>query len=531
MDSELAAPRRRAIPVEPDDEASSGRQLFKYISGEEWREYRIILKVFADTSFAEFTPDQVAVEVLQDGVTPEVVPDRLESLRRWGNLAVSSSVGNPSSLEDYYRRRNRYLITRSGQAVFELVEGVLAGFGEIGDVEAGRLPDLHRALRTLVDYATSGLDRTDSESLTSTVRTIFDLHDLFTTELTQFFADLNQWQSRYDLNTDEVQLFAGVLVSYVGEKLTEIQRMAPPIARALAEVRPHLPTLVPALNVGLAARVDAVELGGNVAVRRMRGTQLSDWEHLEAWFSAPLGRQSRLDRHTRQALTAVRTLTANVTRLSRVGLGTASKRSDFIRLAGFFDRAATADEAHEIASAAFGLGSCRRLGTLAEDADDPMPTNTSWVHAPRAVVPVSLKEHGGTNVRGSPTPIRNRRVERSLMRQERERQRMGREAAAAELLSCAGDNGLINGADISTAAFSLLRDLISRSGHRAGFVTERRSADESGVICTVRRANGATTVVDCPDGRLIMQGLVVAVAAAHDAAGKAAEALSVPATS
>ena len=43
------------------------------------------------------------------GINLDAVPDRLESLRRWGNLTVSSSIGNPSSLADYYRRRSRYL--------------------------------------------------------------------------------------------------------------------------------------------------------------------------------------------------------------------------------------------------------------------------------------------------------------------------------------------------------------------------------------------------------------------------------------
>ena len=80
-----------------------------------------------------------------------MVAGRLESLRRWGNLTVSSSIGTPASLDDYYRRRNRYLITRAGQEVHELVEGVLAGVDEIGDVQAGRLRDLHRSLGELAE--------------------------------------------------------------------------------------------------------------------------------------------------------------------------------------------------------------------------------------------------------------------------------------------------------------------------------------------------------------------------------------------
>ncbi|MCY4664878.1 MAG: TIGR02677 family protein [Acidimicrobiaceae bacterium] len=489
------------------------RLMFRYLAVPEWRDYRTILGVFAGTFFAEFTPEEVAAEpaVVDAGIDPAVVPDRLESLRGWGNLTASSPVGNPPSLEDYYRRRNRYLITRAGQEVFELVEGVLCGVDEITDVQAGRLRDLDRDLRELGEHAAEGFDRASAEELAGKVRSVFDVHERFTTELTQFFADLNQWQSRYDLNADEVQLFAGVLVSYVSEQLAEIERMTRPIARRLDAILPRLPQLLDRLSSGLAARVEDAGLAGSVAVRHLPGNASRDWEHLAEWFVAPAGRTARLDQLTRQAVAAVRTLTANVTRLSRAGLGATSRRSDFLRLARFFDGASTADDAHEIAAAAFGLFSCRRLGTLSGDADDPQPSSTSWQDAPRAVVPLSLRERGDVTQRGRPTPLRDRRRERELIQRDRELRRVSREAAAAELLSCADPGGRIDGAEMSVAGFSMLRDLISRSGHGRDGHSSQRTATESGVRLTISRIEGATTTVKCPEGRLVMRGLAVSV--------------------
>ena len=496
-------------------DSARARQLFRYLGGEEWRDYRTILRVFAGTFFAEFTPEEVAAEfaVVAAGIDASVVPDRLESLRRWGNLTVSSSVGNPSSLDDYYRRRNRYLVTRAGQEVYDLTERVLTGIDELADVQAGRLRDLHRALIDLGDYGDAGFDHVDAELLTDRVRAVFDLHERFTTELTQFFAELNLWQSRYDLNADEVQLFAGVLVTYVSEQLQEIERMTRPISTSLERILPRLADLVPALRSGLAGRVDDAGLAGRVSVRRLPGTSAGDWEYLAAWFVALPGRRSRLDELTRQAVAAVRTLTANVTRLSRVGLGAVSRRSDFVRLARFFDQAASVDEAHEIAAAAFGLGSCRRLGMLSADIDDPVPTGTPWRDAPRALVPVQLRTRGDTAQRGAATPIRDRRHERDLLRRSRELDRAARETAASELVACAGEDGSIDGASMSVASFSLLRDLVSRSGFSAAVGADLRSATHLGVRCEVRRVDGAETVVDCPEGRFVMSDLVVTVMA------------------
>ncbi|MYJ30230.1 MAG: DUF2397 family protein, partial [Acidimicrobiaceae bacterium] len=346
------------------------RLLFRYLGGEEWQEYRAILRVFADTFFAEFTPDDVAEGTL---IHVDTARDRLESLRRWGNLTVSSSVGNPTSLDDYYRRRHRYLITRAGQEVFDLVERMLAAVDEIGDVQTARLRDLHRALETVLEHLAPPEDMApDAPSiLTDAVRTVFDIHDRFTTELTQFFVQLNEWQNRYDLTPDEVHVFASVLVDYVSEQLTEIERVAGPIGRSIERLLDRLDNLLPALKSGLADRIDEAGLSDAMAVRRLKGADGQEWHHLAAWFVRTPGRPSRLDQHTRQALAAVRTLTTNVSRLARLGTAMSSRRSDFVRLAGFFDRAPAAEQAHMIAAAAFGLGSCRRLGTLSSDSDDP----------------------------------------------------------------------------------------------------------------------------------------------------------------
>ena len=494
------------------------RLLFRYLGGEEWSEYRSILRVFADTFFAEFTPEDVAART---GADADTARDRLESLRRWGNLTVSSSVGNPSSLDDYYRRRHRYLITRSGQEVFDLVEGVLAAAGEIGDVQAGRLRDLHRALDTVLEHTPSaaGMLPGTANNLAGAVRTVFDVHDSFTTELTHFFAHLNEWQNRYDLTPDEVQVFASVLVDYVGEQLTDIERMTGPIGRSLEMVLARLDDLLPALRSGLAARVEDAGLGSSMVVRRIKGTEDQHWRHLAAWFVRAPGRPSRLDQHTRQALAAVRTLTTNVSRLARLGTGMSSRRSDFVRLAGFFNRAASAGTAHELASAAFGLGACRRLGTPAADADDPAPTSTPWTDAPRATVPVSLRERGDISTRGSASPMRDRSRELEMLRRRRELERVARDRTASELLACADETGRIDGAELSRDCFVMLRDLVSRSGHGVKPGSPYRRAVEAGVRCEVRQVPGSRTVVKSPEGRLAMHGLEVTVTASSDPGG------------
>lgn len=76
---------------------AAGRDLFRYVVTPEWADYRAIMGVFADTFFSEFTPEDVAARLADAGHMLEtvIVGERLDSLRRWGNLTVSSAVGNP----------------------------------------------------------------------------------------------------------------------------------------------------------------------------------------------------------------------------------------------------------------------------------------------------------------------------------------------------------------------------------------------------------------------------------------------------
>jgi uncharacterized protein (TIGR02677 family) len=486
---------------EGDDDA---RKLFRYVTGDEWREYRAIMGVFAGTFFSEFTPEDVATRLQVGGVDldSELVGVRLDSLRRWGNLTVSSSVGSPTSLADYYRRRNRYLITRAGQEVHDVVEGVLARVDEVRDISTGRLRALHDALRALLAVDAAAVDPVELADL---VLAVFDPHHTFTSEITQFFAAINQWQSRYDLTPDEFTFFAEVLVSYVAERLDEIERTSRPIGRILVELEPRVADIVDRAHRGLASRVD--EAGLAIAVSRRAGTSLDDWQHLIGWFVNRGGRPSRIDQLGREAVSAIRTLTLNLTRLSRVGIGAASRRADFLRLARFFADG-DPDDMPRLAVAAFGLHPTNHWGVPAADADDPVATATPWASAPRATVPVSLRERGDTTARGRTSPIPDRTAEQHMIRRRREQELEAQRRVDAELLAEPG----IHGRMLSAAGLARLQQLIGRAVHRPPVHGATATSVDGALSCTVERTPGHDTVVSSPDGTLTLLALRVVVA-------------------
>lgn len=485
-------------------DVETGRLLFRYITGDEWQEYRRIMAVFAGTFFSDFTPEEVEQRLAEAGLSlPDgVVPARLESLRRWGNLTVSSVTGTPASLADYYRRRNRYLITRAGQEVHEAVEGVITRIDEVRDVSTGRLRSLLEALGNL---AATDVHSCDPDRLAEMVRAVFDPHQAFTSEITQFFAAINQWQNRYDLDPEEFSFFAQVLVGYVTDRLGEIERASRPVAAALSALTDSFPVVADRANRGLAARVEEAGLAGAVSVSRAPGTSVEDWQHLAGWFLGTAHRPARIEQLRRDAVAAVRTLTLNLTRLSRVGLSGSSRRADLLRLARLVSEQPEA--AADLVNAGFGLFPPDHYGSLGADADDPVSIATPWPEAPQATVPLSLRERGDTAARGNASPLPDRSAAQQQIRRRREQELAALRRAESELVAGA----MLDGHALSPAALSRLQLLIGRALSRMPVDATDFSFDEGSVVLTLTRTGAGGTVVRTAEGTLSFDRLQVAV--------------------
>ncbi len=485
-------------------------EVFAYIN--ESPEYRSILAVFAGTFFAELAPDDVAARLAVEGIDLPVdtVAQRLESLRAWGNLDVSASVGAVSTIADYYRRRNRYLITRIGQEVHELVEAVLAQVDEVRDVSVGRLDGIAAALETLlrIDVTTA-----DPGDLSDAVRAVFDPHRAFSAEITQFFAAINQWQARYDLDETEFAFFSEVLVGYVGERLEALERRARPIGTLLERLGPRIPVLVERAGGGLAARVAEAGLA-DVRVRTELGSRIEDWENLSAWFRGRAGTPSRITTLGRDAVDAVRTLTQNLTRLSRSGLGGSSRRADHLRLASWFQDAGRTDPDRlpRLAAAAFGMFSCRHLSGVPGDEADQVPPTTSWWDAPPTPVPLSLRERGDTTNRGRSAQMVDRSVQRQHLLQRRYAEEQQAAQARSELLRAAAGNGaLMDGTLLSARGLRALQRLLGPATAAMGPGRNKGEAEDEDLRCIVERRTGESTSVRTPDGAFVMDDIAVTV--------------------
>jgi uncharacterized protein (TIGR02677 family) len=353
----------------------------------------------------------------------------------------------------------------------------------------------------------------DPQLLADLVRAVFDPHQAFTSEITQFFAAINQWQSRYDLTPEEFSFFAQVLVGYVSERLDEIERVSRPIGITLQTLGDRVAIIADRAGGGLAARVEEAGLAGSVAVSRSAGSSLEDWEHLAGWFVTRGSRPARLDQLRRDAVAAIRTLTINLNRLDRIGVGESSRRGDLLRLARLVADS-PGEPATRLINAAFGMYTPNHFGAVASDADDPVGASTSWWDAPPALVPVALRERGDTATRGTASPIPERAAAERALRLRRQHEVTSALRVDTELLTY----GDLDGSRLSAPALARVEQLVGRALAQMPIRAVSVEVTDGGLTCAVQRTPGRATVLLSAEGTLTLWDLGVRVQAAPVAA-------------
>src|SRR4051812_40435136 len=95
-------------------------ELFHHISAEKSAVYRGILDTFAAAKREyrlQLRPDEILVETKWSGVTPpiEEIQAALNQLTAWGNLESQPDTARVATLNDYYRLRFLYRLSKGGE--------------------------------------------------------------------------------------------------------------------------------------------------------------------------------------------------------------------------------------------------------------------------------------------------------------------------------------------------------------------------------------------------------------------------------
>src|SRR6266511_977510 len=223
---------------------ASRRDLYRYVTAENSREYFAIMRLFTQTLLTDLSASETAALLTESGIVLSVddVEARCRQLEEWGNLVRSVRDARVATVAEWLRSRSRYQVSKLGGRVHRQVEEVLRASDGVREVARELLGRTVDTLDRILDRLTSA--PIDADALAGDVTTVFNNQRLFTESARDFYAYLHQVLSRYDLAGAEYASFKTLLLQYVDLITADVTRHAPAIADRLDRILQQLPTLL-----------------------------------------------------------------------------------------------------------------------------------------------------------------------------------------------------------------------------------------------------------------------------------------------
>ncbi|MEU7629635.1 TIGR02677 family protein [Nocardia sp. NPDC049220] len=407
----------------------------------------------------------------------------LDQLHQWGALERSYDGTRAATLAEYRNRHYVYQFSQAGFQAYRAVAGVLDARLDEAALSRLVLPELLADLHTLAAANQAG----DAERVYRTLRRLDAALSDMAARAAHFYLGLGDLVRTTEVTPESFLAHKDALLAHMREFSLDLARFTPRLAAAIMEIEE---TGVEEL-ISRAADCDERVL---LSRAQRQADWRARWDGLRTWFVASSGETvgsteaERLREATMSAIAAVLSLLRRVTETRRGGV---SREAALRHLAGWFTAAPTADSAHALFDAVFGLGRPRHLAMEHPDAD-LIPAIRSWWDAPPLEISRTLAETGRAPSAGAPARIhRNDASIRRLREAQLDAQR-ARAAAARSLAAADVHNRVLD--ERETEVLLRLLDAASTAwvpvrGHVAG-----TTGSDSGVTLTVSEHEGSTVV-------------------------------------
>ncbi|MEU1898430.1 TIGR02677 family protein [Nocardiopsis dassonvillei] len=485
--------------------------------------YRAVMGVFvrAKEQFrVHLRPEEVHTGLPQEvrPASAEPVAKALESLYTWGNLRQDPDTERVTAVEDFYRRRHIYQLTREGEAAERALTAYDEALGQKGSLQAVALADIAtqlRALRELTAYE-------DSDEAVVHL-TLLGLVERFTDLADNARAFMGSLQRTIDLHDADVEAFLAYkdrLISYLERFIGDLITRGGEIALLLAELdgtasRPgpvgDLLRVAAAREAadaapdGRAADPGAEATGGADFDRALEHWQRR-WEGLRSWFLSAPGAPAQAQRLRVSARGAIPQLLRVVAVINERRTGRSDRSADFRTLARWFAEAPDDDARHRLWRTAFALHSSRHLtvdpATAERRESEPVAPTTPWAEADRLTISPRLRRTGSYERRGRARKVIDRGDERRYLAELARKQ--AQEAAAARArLATRGQVRLSDLDELDPVAFGLFLQLLGDALSRWRPDTEHTVATSNDGTMEIHLSalnDGRTATVRTPGG-------------------------------
>ncbi|TDC05703.1 TIGR02677 family protein [Streptomyces sp. 8K308] len=427
--------------------------------------YRQVMRVFlvAKERFAvHLRPEDVQLALPDDWQpgTVDEVTRALDSLVGWGNLRADPDTGRVTAVEDFYRRRFVYQLTRAGEAAEEALASYDEALGRRGALQAVALHDIITHLRALLALAAE--QSPDPAKTHLALDALTSRFSALAENARAFMGSLQRTIDLHEVSEAGFLAYKDQLIQYLERFIQDLITLGGRIAQLVEELEGRA---IGSLLAVAAAReaADASPEEADRAERAALERWTARWSGLAAWFVSREAHPAQARLLRARALGAIPQLLAVVRVLNERRAGRSDRSADFRTLARWFAEAPDDASRHRLWRAAFGLYSARHLAvdadTLAERAAHPVAAGTPWSQAPPLRVSPQLRRTGSYERRGRARRVEDRSTARRRLAELAVKQNAETTAARARLAT-SGPVRLSALGELDPLAFGLFLGLL-----------------------------------------------------------------------
>lgn len=493
---------------------------FNHVVADKAALYRAVMGAFveAKTHFTvHLRPEDVRERT--DGYALEEIQAALAQLVQWGNLQADADTARVTSVEEFYRARFLYQLTRAGEAAEQALQVFDQELGRRGALQSVALDDIRLRLRSLAELAAQ--PRPDAHEVQLLMRDLAAVFGDLAENARAFMSGLSR---TLELRGDD----EAALIAYKERLIHYIERFIGDLVTASAEIAGTIRRLDEGPSgsrpvdtlLNLAAERDAADLApdmeAEVDTQASRTGQRetsrrhweAHWQGLKDWFVDTPERRAQAAMLRAQARRSISRLLEAIQRLNERRLGRSDRAADFRVLARWFLDCPDDGDAHRLWHTAFGLNPARHLGvdpdTLATWNEAPIAASRPWADAPPLRISPRLRATGSYQKRGAPPRMQRRDQARDYLA----RQISGEAAelrAARERLATGEEIRLSAFGELDTDSFGLLLQLLGDALATAptpDSPVTTTTADGGLRIELTPLAADSHATIDTPSGRL-----------------------------
>lgn len=522
---------------------SGGYGPFAYLSTPNAPVYRRVMRALMaekERFTVHVRPEQVHVALKADGGEPVeegAVTEALERLSQpgWANVLAFPDSSRVTALEDFYRRRMLYQMSRQGEAAERALALYDAALGTRGALQSVALEDIVVLLTNLRDTVAA---RSAGESVDAalTHQTLRSLRERFSELAENAVAFMGSIQRTIDLHNADVEAFLAYkeqLIDYLERFINDLLTRGASIADLLGGI-PQDGVRFLADTAAEREAVDAAPGEADTALATAREIWLRQWSGLADWFVSTPARDSESKLLRARARAAIPALLAVVRALHEKAGGRTDRTQDFLTLARWFAELPTDADRHRLWRSAFGLVPVRHLSVTAATEDAwataELGNTTPWAQAPPLEISPQLRRSGSYERKGKAVRVADRTHAKALLTDRARREVEQTEAARRRILTD-GPRPLSAFGELDPQAFQLflglLGDALAAMGPQ-GRTSQVHTSDGELTVTLTRMPGEGTAVIATPDGELSGPDHLVEIVSAVGApeAGPALEQLS-----